>query len=720
MKLKNLILTALFLSGFSALVYEVTYSRLLTLILGSGIYAYSAMLAIFMVGMGLGSWVVKRYIGRFNPVSLLVFLEVGISLYALIFIPLFNQMDVIYLLAYLNSSGSLVFSVLLIFLSASVLLLPAMLMGMTFPLANAAIIEKDSVGGGTGKTFALNTAGGMFGSFMAGFVLIPFIGPEKTICLAAAVNLLAAATLSTVRGFPLKFHSVVLSFGLVMLIITIILNQSVDPYRIGIFYRAKQYTSLDDYAKSLKDARSSTNITFSEFGLYGSVSVKEGKDIKSLLINGKADASTGSDTLTELITGYIPMMLHRNPESVAVIGLGSGITLGVIENFNISRADVLEINPTVIKANSYFQKENRNALNDSRVKLVVADARNYLMASDSKYDVIISEPSNPWVEGEGFLFTKEFYQIIKNHLNSGGIFLQWIGSYDFGKEDLQTSLNTIGHVFPYYQLWAENKWLDLYIIASDKELDMDYGKIKSLFSGRISSDFKALGQMSGRQYLSNQDLLFSFYVADTSVLRDFASQGGINSDDRPVIEFNTLANRNKVINNSLIHVMQYIIGSSSSFGDLNPPLVNLSRSDGRSLGFMGLETGSLMMNLSSSKYYNRYIRLNDSFYIFQPRRMVTFREGNLSLLIYGLPRPTVPAEEEFAQIAYSLKTEINGKTDQDGSFRYKMSGDKTTGMMWFCESQKSMYIAYFMYPAGYAVDRTRMDKILNGIKCQVN
>jgi spermidine synthase len=606
------------------------------------------------------------------------------------------------------------------FLSASLLLLPAMLMGMTFPVANTVIIEKNSVGGGIGKTFALNTAGGMFGSFMAGFVLMPFLGPEKTVCLAAAVNLLAAGTLLMTGGFPMKFPSFVLSFGLAMLIITLVLNLSIDPYKIGIFYRAKLYTTLDDYAKSLKDVRSSTNITFSEFGLYGSVLVKEGNNIKSLLINGKADASTGSDTITELITGYIPMMLHRNPESVALIGLGSGVTLGALENFNISRADVLEINPTVIKANTYFQKENRNALSDSRVKLVVADARNYLIASDSKYDVIISEPSNPWVEGEGFLFTKEFYQIIKNHLNSGGIFLQWIGAYDFDKEDLQTSLNTIGHVFPYYQLWAENKWLDLYIIASDKELDMDYGRIKSLFRGRISSDFKALGQMSGRQYLSNQDLLFSFYVADTSVLRDFASKGGINSDDRPVIEFNTLANRNKVINNSVIPVMQYIVSGGSSFRDLSPPLVNLSGPDGRPLGFMGLETGSLMMNLSSSKYYNRYIRHNVSLYVFQPRRMVTFREGNLSLLIYGLPRPTVPSEEEFAQIAYSLSTGINGKTEQDGSFRYKMSGDKTTGMMWYCESRKSMYIAYFTYPAGYAADQNRMDKILNGIKCQVN
>jgi spermidine synthase len=720
MKVRVLMLAALFLSGFSALAYEIIYTKSLILIFGTSVYAYSTMLAAFMVGMGLGSWLIKRFIKKINPVSMFIYLEVGISLYAFVFIPLLNQLDVAYVLVYLSSSGFLILSAMLIALSASVLLIPALFMGMTFPLASTIVIEAGSLGRDIGKVFAVNTSGGLFGSFMAGFVLIPFLGPEKSIVLAAAINLLAAAIMLMAEGIPRKLPSFALSIGFIMLLAVLVSNQSIDPYRIGIYYRVNDYASFDDYAKNVENARSSMNITFSEYGLYGSVLVEETADTKVLLINGKPDASTSGDLATELVSGYIPMMLHKNPKDVAIIGLGSGITLAVVENFNISRVDMFEINPTVIKANQFFQKENRNALNDSRMNLIVADARNYLMTSKEKYDVIISEPSNPWVEGEGFLFTREFYQIIKNHLSSDGIFLQWIGAYDFDKEDLQTSLNTIGSVFPYYQLWGDEKWSDLYILASDRKPDMDYGRIRSLFgSALINSDFSDLGQAVGRSHLKDQDLLLSFYIADSNVLKDYASQGEINSDDRPIIEFHTAANRNRVIDDNMIPVLKYI-GGNSSVTNLKPPLVNLIGSNG-SLDFMGLETGNLEMSFSDSEYYYSYIRRdegNTSFYVFQPRRLAVFTKGNLSLMIYDLPRPTMPSEEEYEYIADSIKTGIQSKISQDAGFRYKMVGTEAIGMAWYCESTKSLYIAYFMYPAGSAIDKSWMDSTLLGIKCK--
>jgi spermidine synthase len=211
-------------------------------------------------------------------------------------------------------------------------------------------------------------------------------------------------------------------------------------------------------------------------GLHALVSVeKTSHGDVTLDINGKADASAkGSDVATQLMVGHLPLLLHRGAEDVLLIGLGSGMTLGAVEQHPVKTVDVVEIEPAVVEASQYFREFTGDVLSDPRVNLIVADGRNHVALTNRQYDVIISEPSNPWVAGMANLFTREYFELAKKRLRGGGLMCQWVHAYSMSAMDFKTIVGTFQAVFPHVTLWeATFVGGDYLLIGSSREVPID-------------------------------------------------------------------------------------------------------------------------------------------------------------------------------------------------------------------------------------------------------
>ncbi len=205
-------------------------------------------------------------------------------------------------------------------------------------------------------------------------------------------------------------------------------------------------------------------------GPTGIVTVKRLTGELSLAIDGKVDASTGGDMLTQKTLAHLPLLLHGQARTICIIGLGSGVTLGSALVHPVEAVDVVEISPEVVEASAYFAVENRNALADRRTRLILGDGRSHLALSTRQYDVIISEPSNPWMAGVAALFTREFFTAARNRLTPDGIICQWAHTYDISSRDLRSIVATFADVFPSGTMWLVGDG-DLLLVGSVRPLD---------------------------------------------------------------------------------------------------------------------------------------------------------------------------------------------------------------------------------------------------------
>jgi len=538
-KLDKIILIGFFLSGFAALTYEVAWTRSLSLVFGSSTYAFSTMLTSFMVGLALGSYIASKYVDRFKaPIALFAFVELGIGIYGLLLIPVFDKLDILYLMLhdYFQSFYPFMFS--LFILSFLLMLIPTTLMGATMPIVSKIFThEQESVGTDIGIIYSANTLGGIFGSFSAGFVLIPVVGLVKACVLAALFNIIVAflVFLHSEKKMKMQFYSflcVALMLG------TILSTYALSPASAGVYYKAK-YVDVAGWDK-VKESR---DIIYNKEGLYGLVTVgtERPTNVTYLAIDGRAEASTHPlDFSHQYLLAYIPMLLHSNPDRVLNIGLGGGFTLGAIENFDTSKIDCIEIDPLVAEASeAHFSEYNGNALDDPRLNLIIADARNYLYTSDEEYDIIISAPSHIWASGEAGLFTKEFYEIVKDHLAEDGVFCQWVPLYEHDPVDVKVFLSTFHSVFPYMSVWATKT--DMFLIGSSEPIIIDYQSLRQniLRNEEVNSDLRVISEYAE---LNLVDFFLSHYVMSEVEVEKFVEGVTLNTDDHPILEFRTAKN----------------------------------------------------------------------------------------------------------------------------------------------------------------------------------
>jgi predicted membrane-bound spermidine synthase/tetratricopeptide (TPR) repeat protein len=351
------------LSGFASLVYENAWTRSLTLVIGSSIYSFSTMLVTFLIGLALGGFIYARMLGgREARLSTFGLVELWVGLSALATIPLFERLPLIFV-RLLHGFGDTftVFLYLQIFLSALVMFVPTILLGMTFPLVARLFTQSlYRVGSGVGSSYAANTLGAVLGAFAGGFILIPNLGVQNTIIFAVVMNLLIGAWL--VISDPKLALIPRYSLGVAVLLLAVIVPLKVhrwDPHILtsGVTIYADRYEPLPTDSLRLEEMRRDDVLYYRE-GLTTTVSVHSipGSDYVYFKSNGKIDGSYG-DALSQLMTSYIAMLLHPKAERALTIGLGSGMSAKALATFqSLKRIEIIEIEPAMIQASKFFDR----------------------------------------------------------------------------------------------------------------------------------------------------------------------------------------------------------------------------------------------------------------------------------------------------------------------------------------------------------------------------
>ena len=357
------VLVSFALSGFASLVYENAWTRSLTLVIGSSIYSFSTMLVTFLIGLALGGFIYARFLGeREARLSTFGLIELWVGLAALATIPLFEQLPLIFL-RLLHGFGDTftVFLYLQIFLSALVMFVPTVLLGMTFPLVARLFTQSlYRVGSGVGSSYAANTVGAVAGAFAGGFILIPNLGVQNTIIFAVVMNLLIGAglILSDARLSWIPRYGL----GMAVLVLTVVAPLKVrrwDPHILtsGVTIYADRYESLPTNSLRIEEMKRDDILYYRE-GLTSTVSVHQIPDseYRYFKSNGKIDGSYG-DALSQLMTSYLAMLLHPTAERALTIGLGSGMSAKALVTFDsLKEIEVIEIEPAMIDASKYFER----------------------------------------------------------------------------------------------------------------------------------------------------------------------------------------------------------------------------------------------------------------------------------------------------------------------------------------------------------------------------
>jgi spermidine synthase len=531
-------LIAFFLAGFASMIYQVAWTRLLISVIGSATYSFSLILMGFLLGIGLGSMIVA-YISRKRWLGFVHFsyIEISIGLIGLGTIVFFNMFPSL-VLDGLRLTDSIFYTMELEFaLIVLYIAIPTTLMGAAFPIIVGVYRDQqENRATNIGKVYSVNTLGAVLGSGIAAFWLLPSFGTVISIKTAAFMNIMVGLAgflvLKKKRTFAIACALLILPFTPID-IPSNLLHTGVAIYGKSRDFSLEQRDRFDLFVKE---------------GLNATISVSAFYDgMLNLATNGKTDASTGDDMSTQLAMGYFPTLLHDNPEDVLIVGFGSGVTVrAALEISDVNEVDCVEIEPAVFEAAEYFDSVNEGVYLHPRAIYFVDDARSHIIASKKKYDVIISEPSNPWISGIGNLFSKEFYEISLSRLKEDGIFAQWVQLYSMDMNSLKTILKTFSSIFPESSVWQASKY-DIMLIGHKGPFQgLDYSKLSKKLIGTATWDLKA--------YLNISDPmdLFSYYIMGPEGIRAFSAGADLNTDDKPLLEFNTPLTRN-IKSNAINH-----------------------------------------------------------------------------------------------------------------------------------------------------------------------
>jgi spermidine synthase len=533
-------------SGLAAMIYQVLWSRVLSMIIGSSIYSFTIILLTFLVGISLGSGVFSGLLRRLrNPASVLGLIHLGIGLVAIFnFIvmdelPLMFARSVTKFPAYHHHVGLIQF---IMFLISALVIFPSTFgMGAVFPLT-LKVCAKDisRVGKSVGSIYAVNTIGAIIGSFISGFILIPNLGLEVTMFIAIGINLSLFFFLF-ISAYGVLGRRIILAFGLSLGCILMLKFSSfwdLTKMTLGVF----RLSIAEDVVSEKKLAR--PQIVFYKDSISTTVSVEKWRSHYALKNNGKVEASNGDDMPTQIMVSAYPLLLHPRGGrdlKVAIVGFGSGVTLGSALKFPVSQVDIIELEPEVVRASQFFMDVNQMKygrpdfpyLREKRVRVISDDARSFFSQTRKKYDVIISEPSNPWITGVSNLFTQESFKIIKERLKNNGLFCQWVQLYEMSPKNIKCIFRTFLSVFRHMIVFsAEDLSADTILVGSNRKITLNLESLSKLFK-----DSRIREELSRAYIFSPYDIFARVLFATEEEVKKYTQGVGINTDDNVRIEF---------------------------------------------------------------------------------------------------------------------------------------------------------------------------------------
>jgi spermidine synthase len=457
-------------SGLTALGAEVIWTRLLGLLLGPTSYTFSIVLAIFLLGLGIGSVagarLSRRVVSAGRALALCQLLLMAAIPYA--------AFVICHVLPRWLSTQSLQdaawFRMSLDVVRTMVALLPAtILWGASFPLAVAAAGEgeghqRESDNGWlVGRLYCSNTLGAIIGTLCVGLFLIPSLGSqsaERFLTVAAGcsgVTMLLAMAFAEQSSVTFRAR---LGQGLVFACACPLMAMLVPSIPGGLLaygHCIHKWNTIQEYHYVREGVDSTIVVATSTVGN------------RCFHISGKVEATTNlSDMRTQRMLGHLPALAHQSPRSVLVVGCGSGMTAGaMLLHPTVERVVICEMEASVIEASrENFANQNYGVLNDPRTHIVIDDARHFLATTDEQFDVITTDPIHPWVKGAAALYTSEFYEMCRNHLNRGGVVAQWIPLYESNEAAVKCELATFTQAFPMSSIWSGESRMNGYDVVA--------------------------------------------------------------------------------------------------------------------------------------------------------------------------------------------------------------------------------------------------------------
>jgi spermidine synthase len=533
-----------FISGFVTIATQVAWTRLLTMIVGSSTYAFSIVVALFLMGLSGGSFVIARKsrAAKLRATVLRVELLTAVSIF--LSLVMANKIPGLLIntgLRFHISSwaGLLTLQILSI---ALLILLPAFFMGMVMPLVLvwAGTIRNDQSVQLVGRSYAVNTLGAIAGAFIAGFVLVPKLTTRFTILFAAVLCLVVAgaAYQPKIDARDRDLRRAVAA-GLTLTVILLLFlaaprmnraDLSIGAYDSLVRVLAKSRGAVEDESVQRQGPEIHQLLMYEE-GPTSTVSVRKDWDITSMAINGRTNGSDRDDMATQVMLGQLPLLLAPQLKNALVVGYATGVTAGAILRSPVESVECVELEPTTVSGSRFFEHVNNHPLDDPRLHLIIDDARTYLRVIPTRYDMIVSEPSHPWVPGVANLFTREFFQLGRDRLNDDGIFVQWVQIYQLSTDSLRSVLRTFHETFPYvlvFRVQGAWKGKDLLLVGSKTPLTLDRIK-ERIGDPRIAAEL-------ARVNIKGEADVRAWYVCNEKQLAQAVAGAVINTDDNMHIE----------------------------------------------------------------------------------------------------------------------------------------------------------------------------------------
>lgn len=501
---RRAVLWTFFLSGFLSLALEIVWFRMLVVYLRPTAYAFTIMLAVVLAGIALGSAIAApllRTRRNWMPVLTVIQLLIGITA-ALSFNTLARSQAML--------DGAQAYLTPIIVSSVAAMLPATILLGLAFPIGLSLWAGDDTsheTSRRVGVFYSLNVVGAIGGSVVAGFMSLPLVGSQGSLLAVSALAVVSSVMLALTqwRQRP-NFAGFMMLVGPVVFVMAAL--NTVNPFDVAFarFHRGEQ-------------------LLWRKEGVQTTVAIHERagdrRSMRVMYLDGMHQANDSEATaFVHHRIGALPVMLHQNPTTALVVGMGGGATPGAVARFDVD-VDVVELSGAVVEGSKYFTKINFDLLQRPNVHLRVDDGRNFLMMTRKKYDVVTADIILPRHAGAGALYSREYYQLVRNALGKGGLALQWNGGET--ETEFKMLMRTFMTVFPYTTLWGDGSLM----LGSLEPFELS------------QSAFEARRRQPGFTDLFDWDLatMRRLYVAGPEALRAFVGEGPILTDDRPVIEY---------------------------------------------------------------------------------------------------------------------------------------------------------------------------------------
>jgi spermidine synthase len=507
------------LGGGAVLGYEVVWTRLLSLPMRSYAYSFSLMLALFLLGLVLGSLALASLAGHVRrPAALLAWIETATGLYvasSLLFMPP--------LLVPAEASGFGPFLLASAARASLLVLPPTILSGMALPLAaRVASRGRDRLGRGIGGIYAVNTAGAIGGALLTGLALLPALGAPRSLAVLALVNAAAGAVVVVATGRSRARRALAAGLALACGVPAFLPE---TRFLEGFLRASRGREKIGEVLLYREGSTDTIAIVRKNYGFLD-------PDAKSLITNGVAMSATVKPVWRYMaMEGHLPVLLAARPSRGIVICLGTGITLGAVASHpRLGSIDAVELSEGVIEGLRIFDAENGGAYRDPRVRLVRGDGRHFLETSRDLYDVVTLEPPPPIVAGSAHLYSRDFYEIAKRRLAHGGVVAQWLPLHAQSLASARMAARTFLDAFPHVQLWLPSI-RDAILVGSDAPIALDVGRLRGAYAeARTAANLKAA-------YLETPEAFLATFLLDRAGIERWVEGAPAVTDERPLMEF---------------------------------------------------------------------------------------------------------------------------------------------------------------------------------------